>query len=66
MGRRYDVDYPIVHDGDNTLTRRWGATGFPVTFVIDREGRVRRLFDGAVTGEDLRPVVASLLEERPA
>jgi cytochrome c biogenesis protein CcmG, thiol:disulfide interchange protein DsbE len=63
FAKRFDVTYPLVHDSGNTLTRRWGGGGFPVTFLIDRDGRVRRLFPGAVSGEDLRPAVLPLLRE---
>lgn len=37
---RFSITYPIVVDkGDKALTR-FGVTGFPETFLIDREGKV--------------------------
>jgi hypothetical protein len=35
----------------------------PVTVVVDRQGRVARRFDGEVTPEQLRPVLAYLVDE---
>jgi cytochrome c biogenesis protein CcmG/thiol:disulfide interchange protein DsbE len=37
---RYDVDYPNIRDGVGTTFGRWGVTGVPETFFIDRRGRV--------------------------
>ena len=39
------------------------STGFPETFVIDREGRVVAAFAGAVNGEEERARLASAIDE---
>jgi cytochrome c biogenesis protein CcmG/thiol:disulfide interchange protein DsbE len=62
FARRYHVGYPLVHDGSNDVTNRWGVTnGFPVTFVIDRSGRVQRFFDGEITASQLDGALRPLL-----
>jgi cytochrome c biogenesis protein CcmG, thiol:disulfide interchange protein DsbE len=38
--RRFGLTYPIVHDGPGATLGRWGVTGFPETFFIDRAGKV--------------------------
>jgi cytochrome c biogenesis protein CcmG, thiol:disulfide interchange protein DsbE len=38
--RRYAVKYPSVYDGTGTLAGKFGVTGTPETFFIDRRGRV--------------------------
>jgi cytochrome c biogenesis protein CcmG/thiol:disulfide interchange protein DsbE len=37
---RYRVEYPSVYDGTGTLAGKFGVTGTPETFFIDRLGRV--------------------------
>jgi cytochrome c biogenesis protein CcmG, thiol:disulfide interchange protein DsbE len=37
---RYGVNYGIVRDVDGSEGDRWGVTGYPETFFIDRAGRV--------------------------
>ncbi len=42
---RYDINYPIVHDGRGDLVRQFlrrnlASMAVPMTFVIDREGRI--------------------------
>jgi cytochrome c biogenesis protein CcmG/thiol:disulfide interchange protein DsbE len=37
--KRFDITYPIVADG-GSLVGRYGVTGYPETFFIDRKGRV--------------------------
>ena len=34
------LTFPVVLDTDNRLPARFGVTGFPETFVIDRDGQV--------------------------
>ena len=31
---------PVVHDGKGSTLGRWGVTGFPETFCVDRRGRL--------------------------
>ena len=38
--RRYHVTYPSVSDGDAAVAGKFGVTGTPETFFIDRRGRV--------------------------
>ncbi len=37
--KRFDITYPIVSDG-GSLVGRYGVTGYPETFFIDRKGCV--------------------------
>ena len=38
--RRFGLTYPIVHDGKGSTLGRYGVTGFPETFFVDRRGRL--------------------------
>jgi cytochrome c biogenesis protein CcmG/thiol:disulfide interchange protein DsbE len=60
---RFGLTFPLVYDGPGETTGPWGVTGFPETFVIDREGKVVEAFAGAVDGEDLRPRLRAAIEE---
>ena len=51
---RYELSFPLVYDGPGDTIDGYGVTGFPETFVIDREGRVVAAFAGAVNGPDER------------
>jgi len=50
---RYQIGYPNVRDGVGTTFGRWGVTGVPETFFIDRRGRVVRHIAGPVSQTDL-------------
>ena len=64
FAREYGVEYPLGHDSDGEQMRRWGVTGFPETFVVDRDGRVAHAFPpGPVEDQDLREVVLPMLEQ---
>ena len=38
--RRFGITYPIVYDGEGSTLGKWGVTGFPETFFVDRQGRL--------------------------
>lgn len=38
--RRYGITYPVVYDGEGSTLGKWGVTGFPETFFLDRQGRL--------------------------
>jgi cytochrome c biogenesis protein CcmG/thiol:disulfide interchange protein DsbE len=40
FARRYGLTYPIVYDGSGSTLGKWGVTGFPETFFVDRTGRL--------------------------
>ena len=50
---RYGIDYPNVRDGVGDTFGRWGVTGVPETFFIDRRGRVVQHIAGPVSRTDL-------------
>ena len=50
--RRLGVTYPVVYDGPGDTLAGYGVTGFPETFVLDREGRVIEAFIGAIATDE--------------
>jgi cytochrome c biogenesis protein CcmG, thiol:disulfide interchange protein DsbE len=38
--KRYGVDYPVVRDVNGSLDGRFGVTGYPETFFVDKRGKV--------------------------
>lgn len=38
--REVGLTFPVLLDPEATLSPRYGATGYPETFIIDRDGRV--------------------------
>jgi cytochrome c biogenesis protein CcmG/thiol:disulfide interchange protein DsbE len=38
--KRFGVTYPVVYDGRGSTLGKWGVTGFPETFFVDRTGRL--------------------------
>lgn len=60
--RRFDLTFPVVRDGSGDTIREWGVTGFPETFVLDREGRVVEAFAGAVNSDEDKERLSSAIE----
>jgi cytochrome c biogenesis protein CcmG/thiol:disulfide interchange protein DsbE len=56
--KRFGLDYAQAHDGDGKQKDRFGVTGFPETFVIDRDGRAVEWFPGQIDADGLRAAIA--------
>ena len=63
FAERYGMTFPLVYDGPGDSTSSYGVTGFPETFVVDREGKVVAAFKGAVDGKDVRPRLLEAIDE---
>ena len=63
FARRYELTFPLVYDGPGNAIDGYGVTGFPETFVIDREGKVVAGFAGAVNGDDERARLESAIQD---
>ena len=40
FGKRYELTYPLLHDGSGKVIGDYGVSGFPETFFVDRRGRI--------------------------
>ncbi len=49
--KRFGVTYPNVYDGKGSTVGRYGVTGFPETFFVDRNGRVVYRIAGPVSDD---------------
>jgi len=63
FAKRFGRPFPIVYDGPGDSLGGYGVTGFPETFVIDREGKVVRAFAGAVNAKEDRALLRAAIEQ---
>ncbi|MER6198762.1 TlpA disulfide reductase family protein [Streptomyces sp. NPDC001586] len=66
--REHGLDFPSLHDPAGELLLRFppellNPQAVPSTLVIDRRGRIAVAIGGAVTDEQLRPLLARVVEE---
>jgi peroxiredoxin len=54
------VTFPVLLDTDNRLPARYGVTGYPETFIIDRDGQVVRHVIGPEEWDD--PAIIAYVE----
>lgn len=55
------IPYPILVDERASALDAWGVQAYPKTFVIDPEGRVQKVFGGAISSQDLADAVKPIL-----
>jgi cytochrome c biogenesis protein CcmG, thiol:disulfide interchange protein DsbE len=61
--RRFDWTFPIGFDGGGDVSKEYGVTGYPETFVIDRAGRVVEALVGAVNSDEDRERLQAAIDE---
>jgi cytochrome c biogenesis protein CcmG/thiol:disulfide interchange protein DsbE len=59
---RFGLTFPLVFDGPGDTLGGWGVTGFPETFVLDREGKVVQAFLGDVSSDDEKRELRAAIE----
>jgi len=55
--------FPIAMDGDLTCARRYGVQTSPVLVIVDRQGRIRHLFEEVTRSGDVEQALWALLAE---
>ena len=48
----HELTFPLVYDGPGDVSKEYGVTGYPETFVIDRQGRVVEAIVGEVNSDE--------------
>jgi cytochrome c biogenesis protein CcmG/thiol:disulfide interchange protein DsbE len=61
FAEKYGLSYPLVHDNHNVTTPKYGLTGLPETFFIDRRGKVVVHVPGEVGAAEIQDGVERAL-----
>jgi cytochrome c biogenesis protein CcmG/thiol:disulfide interchange protein DsbE len=60
---RFHLTFPSLRDGPGDFAEEWGLTGYPETFVLDREGRVAAARRGPIDQAWIDATLPKLLDE---
>jgi peroxiredoxin len=62
---RFGLTFTVLHDPSGRIQSRYQVNGLPTTFLIDRDGRVRRKVMGAAEWDESRfaDQIRAMLEE---
>jgi peroxiredoxin len=63
FAKEYGITFEILHDPDKVTARRYQVTGYPESFIIARDGTIRRKVFAAAnwSSEDHRSLIRTLL-----
>ena len=56
----HKVDYPVLM-GDDGITKRYSVNALPVTYLIDRRGRIAATYVGIVDRANIEANIKTLL-----
>lgn len=63
FARGLGLSYEVALDEDAEVSRRYGVAGLPLTYFIDREGKVRNKILGEASPESFEHISDALLRE---
>jgi cytochrome c biogenesis protein CcmG/thiol:disulfide interchange protein DsbE len=58
---RTGIRFPILMDARGEVARAFGVAGYPSTYLIDAEGKVRKVFSGKISRERLEAALAPIV-----
>jgi thiol-disulfide isomerase/thioredoxin len=61
--KEYQMNYPVALGNDKLASAYGGILGLPVTFLIDRNGKIAQKFVGAVDVSTIEDKIKSLLAQ---
>ena len=63
--KNFPVDFPVVLDNKNTVSKKYNVIAMPTTVVVDRDGKMRFLHKGYKPGDEekYRKMVKKLVRE---
>jgi len=59
-------DYTVLRGAEEIGSQFGNGPGLPITYILDREGRIRQKFIGPQTRESFESAIKPVLEEAPA
>ena len=59
----FGLSFPNLRDRDGSFVRKWGQTGYPESYVIDRDGKVAAVRRMPITQAWVDETLAPLLDE---
>ncbi|HRE46469.1 MAG TPA: TlpA disulfide reductase family protein [Aggregatilineales bacterium] len=57
----FGIVYPTGHDSGNAASRAYRIKGVPETFIVDKEGKLAKIFIQPISAADVRPILEALL-----
>ena len=55
------IPYPVLLDERAEALKPWNVQGYPRTYLVDAEGKLRQVFVGGLSGADLEEAIRPLL-----
>jgi peroxiredoxin len=64
--KKHGYTSKVLLDGDGVVARKYDVFGIPVSFLIDKEGKVVRQLSGAVDWDsrEIRSLLSNLINEQ--
>ncbi len=66
FSKEHDISYPLLPDPGKEVTKRYGVTAIPMTFILDGNGVIRKKILGEISRQNFEKIVVQLMKgEKP-
>jgi cytochrome c biogenesis protein CcmG/thiol:disulfide interchange protein DsbE len=62
--KKYNVDYPVLHDTSDSISTALGVSAVPETFIVNRQGKIQALVRNEITPSWLKSTLPKILAEK--
>ncbi len=63
FAKKNQMTFPVLIDKNEAVSKRYQVSGFPTTFIIDRNGKIKDVIVGATNQATLTTKVEAVLKE---
>lgn len=60
FAKKYGLTYPIVLDENGTTMDKYQVTAYPTTYVVDSQGIIREVFQGAINYNIMKDEISKI------
>jgi cytochrome c biogenesis protein CcmG/thiol:disulfide interchange protein DsbE len=64
FSKEHNISYPLLPDPGQEVTKRYGVTSIPMTFILDGSGVIRKKILGEISRQNFEKIVVQLMKEK--
>ena len=64
FSEEHQISYPLLPDPGQEVTKRYGVTSIPMTFILDGNGVIRKKILGEISRQNFEKIVVQLMREK--
>jgi cytochrome c biogenesis protein CcmG/thiol:disulfide interchange protein DsbE len=64
FSKEHNISYPLLPDPGQKVTKRYGVTSIPITFILDGRGIIRQKILGEISRQNFEEILVKWMKEK--